>query len=317
MRAAATILLFWWLVRSIDAATTVWIDTDPSIGAPWREVDDAYALVLAFHSPEIRIAGISSTYGNAGVKRTTAVTRNLVRRFGTTAAVTEHDVYPGAATAKSRGTSTAATVALAHALQKESLTYVALGPLTNLATFLQLHPRLATRIERVIFIGGRTPGQALAFGKDGALQIHDANVFKDPEAARVVVSANIPILLAAPEISGRLLLTRSDARQLAGSGGAGAFLQRNSRVWLWFWTAIIRNPGGPLFDSLAVVAAVQPELAPTERRYAAVISTGELSAARERFAKARPVRFCTAVTTRAHSFAIARLRGEERAPGGR
>jgi len=47
------------------AADTVWIDTDVSIGSPIREVDDAYALLLAFHSPEIRIAGISTTYGNA------------------------------------------------------------------------------------------------------------------------------------------------------------------------------------------------------------------------------------------------------------
>jgi inosine-uridine nucleoside N-ribohydrolase len=43
----------------------VWIDTDPSIGAPWREVDDAFALLLAFQSPELEIVGISSTYGNA------------------------------------------------------------------------------------------------------------------------------------------------------------------------------------------------------------------------------------------------------------
>jgi hypothetical protein len=42
-------------------AGTVWIDTDVSIGSPIREVDDAFALVLAFHSPEIRIAGLSTT----------------------------------------------------------------------------------------------------------------------------------------------------------------------------------------------------------------------------------------------------------------
>ena len=64
------------------AARTVWIDTDVSIGSPIREVDDAYALLLAFHSPEIRIAGISATYGNASLEQTTRVAREMVRRFG-------------------------------------------------------------------------------------------------------------------------------------------------------------------------------------------------------------------------------------------
>ena len=37
----------------LAGAETVWIDTDVSIGSPIREVDDAYALVLALRSPEI------------------------------------------------------------------------------------------------------------------------------------------------------------------------------------------------------------------------------------------------------------------------
>jgi pyrimidine-specific ribonucleoside hydrolase len=73
-----------------------WIDTDPSIGPPWREVDDAFALLLAFRCPELRIVGISTTYGNAPLRRTTAVGRDLVRRFGTRA-VGEQMVFAGAA----------------------------------------------------------------------------------------------------------------------------------------------------------------------------------------------------------------------------
>ena len=79
--------------------TRVWIDTDPAIGSPFRDVDDAFALILAFHSPELHIAGISTTYGNAGLTRTTLVTRDLVRRFGQGAGITEADVYSGAASA--------------------------------------------------------------------------------------------------------------------------------------------------------------------------------------------------------------------------
>ncbi len=294
-RVSAAAVIAWLSLQANEAAaqTRIWIDTDPSMGAPYREVDDAFALVLAFHSPERQIAGISTTYGNAGVKRTTAVARDLVRRFGGPAGVTGADVSAGAAGKEALGRSTAATEALAAALKKERLTYVALGPLTNLATLLQLHPEFASRFDRVILVGGRTPGRALAFGANGGLQIHDANVFKDPAAAQVVLDTKVPLVLAAPEIGGELVLTRDDARQLAADGAAGKFLQRGSRVWLWFWTGVVGHGGGPLFDSLAVLAALKRNLVTVEKRYATVRPTGELIAAPKPFPEGREVSFCT------------------------
>ena len=136
--------------------TRVWIDTDPAIGSPFRDVDDAFALILAFHSPELRIAGISTTYGNAGLRRTTLVS-----------ARSRPAVWPGRWNHRGgclfwrgiRGrfqTRTAASEALSRALRKERLTYIALGPLTNLAAVLEQHPNLAGRFERVIFVGGRS-----------------------------------------------------------------------------------------------------------------------------------------------------------------
>src|SRR5688572_6609634 len=77
-RRLGWIILWFVLAAGTEAsATRVWIDTDPSIGAPYREVDDGFALVLAFHSPERKIAGLSTTYGNAKVTRATEVARDL------------------------------------------------------------------------------------------------------------------------------------------------------------------------------------------------------------------------------------------------
>src|SRR5947208_10727957 len=85
------------------AARTVWIDTDVSIGSPIREVDDAYALVLAFHSPEIRIAGMSTTYGNASLTATTRAAKDLVGRFGEAAGLKADQVFPGASSPNDLG----------------------------------------------------------------------------------------------------------------------------------------------------------------------------------------------------------------------
>src|SRR5947209_17755294 len=87
-------------------ASAVWIDTHPAIGSPIREVDDGFALVLAFHSPELQIAGISSTYGNAPLRQTTRVARALTADFGAVAGMTPARVFAGASSRADLGRST-------------------------------------------------------------------------------------------------------------------------------------------------------------------------------------------------------------------
>jgi inosine-uridine nucleoside N-ribohydrolase len=289
------------------AAAAVWIDSDVAIGSPIRDVDDAYALVLALHSPELRTVGMSTTYGNAPLGHTTGAARNLVRRFGGGARLTEADIYPGARSASARGRRSPASDALAAALKKRKLTYVALGPLTNLATFLQLHPLLAHRIERVIFVGGQSPGTSLALGPNRSFQIHDANVFKDPAATAVVLQSRIPITVFPVATVSKLLLDAADLRELENSGGAASYLARRSRIWLWFWTNIIKSKGGAIFDAPAIVAIAKPELLSTEQRYAKMDHRRNLLVTTRRMDAARPVRYCTAFSPQTKPFVMRRL----------
>ena len=313
MRKAALFLcLALNCVYEATARTSVWIDTDPAIGPPWREVDDAFALLLAFHSPEVRIAGISSTYGNVGLTRTTTVARDLARRFGRPARLTASNVYAGASSPSDTTKRTAATDALAAALRRTRLTYVALGPLTNLAAFLNLYPELSGRIERVIFVGGRSPGQQLTFGPTGSLRVHDANVFKHPAAAAAVLRSSIPIVLAPVEISSQLALTREDLRRLRASGPAGDYLFRRTRIWLWFWTSFVREKGAPVFDVLAILPAIQEGLLVTEERFAKLDARSDLVAHRKREHGSKPVRFGGAVRPNTKALVVRRL--QRRAP---
>ena len=288
-------------------ATTVWIDTDVSIGSPFREVDDAFALVLAFHSPEIRIAGLSTTYGNAPLGQTTRAARDLVQRFGRSAGLTVDHVFAGAGSASDRGRRSGASDALAAVLQKQKVTYIALGPLTNLATFLQLHPKVANRIERVILIGGQAPGASLAFGPTRSFHIHDANVFKDSAATDAVLRSNIPLTLVPIATGSYILVDGPDLRQLERSGGAGDYLSRQSRIWLWFWTYFVKTDGGPIFDALAIIPVTRPELLSIKKRYARMDQAGNLVVTPRLTNGARPVRYCTGFAPGMKRFVMQRL----------
>lgn len=306
-RALLFILCLW---TSRAAAEPVWIDTDPALGAPWREVDDAFALLLAFHSPELQIAGLSTTYGNAGLPRTTTVARDLVRRFGGAAGLTERAVYPGAASPRDHGKKSAATEALARALKHGKLTYVALGPLTNLAALLELHPELAPRIKRVILVGGRSAETRFAFGREKKFVVHDANIFKDPASAAAVLRAGRPLLLAPIELAPEIALTPADLRGISEDGAAGDYLLRRTRAWLWFWTRWVREEGGLAFDVLGVLPAVRPNLLEVESRFARFEANGDLVAYRTKRPGTQWVQFATSARAGATRFILSRLRAD-------
>lgn len=308
MRTILAALLGWlWLCSALaEASTAVWIDTDPSLGAPWREVDDAFALVLAFASPELEIVGLSTSYGNASLPRTTAVARDLVWRFGG-AQLTERAVSPGADAPNSQARKTAATTALADALRKQRLTYIALGPLTNLAHFLELHPDLAPRIDRIIFIGGRSPGERFAFGPQKTFAIHDANVFKDPAAAARVLRAGRPVLLVPVEIAPQLALNARDYRVLEQGGAAGRYLAARTRIWRWFWTGFVGETGGLAFDLLGILPAVRPTAVRSEARFVTFAPNGDLVATRTPTSGSRRVQFLTGVKPSGKVLVVERL----------
>ncbi len=293
-----------------SARTAVWIDTDPAIGAPWREVDDAFALILAFHSPELRIAGLSTTYGNAALPRTTRVARDLVRRFGGSAGLTISDVHPGATSSSDGAKPSAATAALARALRNDRLIYIALGPLTNLAAFLQVHPELATRIERIILVGGRSPETQFAFGPNKSFPVHDANLFKDPAAVAAILRGARPLLFTPVEIAPQLAVTPADLQALQGGGPAGRYLSQRTRIWSWFWRVIVGEKGGLVFDVFAILPPVRPSLVKTETRFVAFAENGDLVAYRENRAGRRRVQFAVGTRPPAHSLLLNRLRAQ-------
>jgi len=288
-------------------AAAVWIDSDVAIGSPIRDVDDAYALVLALHSPELRTVGMSTTYGNAPLGHTTGAARNLVQRFGANARLTAADIFPGARSASDLGRRTAASEALAAALKERKLVYVALGPLTNLATFLRLHPELAHRIDRVLFVGGQSPGTSLAMGPNQSFHIHDANVFKDPAATAAVLRSPLQLTLFPVATVSKLRLDSRDLRQMEKSGGAARYLSRRSRIWLWFWTNVIRANGGAIFDAPAIISVAKPELLSIENRYANIDRQGNLLVTKRRTDAARPVQYCSGFALRTKPFVMERL----------
>ena len=236
------------------APIDVWLDVDPAAGLPEHEVDDALAMIQAFHSPELCVRGVSIVYGNAPLGQALPIGREVAARFGPPAL----GVHAGAAHRDQLGAPTAAVDAIAAALRERPLTVLALGPLTNVASLLRRHPELHDRVERVVAVAGRRPGQEFRASAMQAEPFPDFNFENDPDAARVLLESRVPIVLAPWEVSSHVLITSADLDALAPSGESGAWLARNCRSWLALWRERFGVDGFNPFDTLAVSAVTHP-----------------------------------------------------------
>jgi pyrimidine-specific ribonucleoside hydrolase len=149
---------------------------------------------------------------------------------------------------------------MAAALSRGTLTLVALGPATNVATLLARHPALADRIERIVLVAGRRPGRLLHPGRHWWFHFRDFNVAQDVEAMRVVLASGVPLTLVPFEAAVGATVTGADLDRLRAGDDLARWLAGSSQRWLAFWRGpLIGRDGFHPFDALAVAYAAQPD----------------------------------------------------------
>ena len=261
--------------RETLKSTRVWIDADAACGTgKRRDPDDCLALLSLASAAHVDIAGISTVFGNAPVSEADQVMRALVQALGThagRAVLAPLPVFKGCGAAAQKclddGGSLDAQAAIRQALQRGSLDYVALGPLTNLAAVLAQESALSPRITRVIAVMGRRPGHrfhpsenratgAMLFGHGPIFR--DLNAVLDTQAVSVVLASGIPVVLIPYTAARQVSMTGSDLDRIARTGPAGRWVAERSRAWLEFWRSEAGLDGFYPFDLMAAAYVRDP-----------------------------------------------------------
>ncbi len=234
----------------------VWIDTDPSIAPGGKEVDDGFALIQAFHSPELDIRGVSIVHGNTDQDTAFSIGSELVTRFGPSGL----KVFRGAHSGEELGRETDASRALAEALTKEKLVVLALGPGTNVGTVLKNHPELSGQIVEVVAVAGRRPGQKFVTGDNQSQPHRDFNFELDADSFQVMFDTKTRVVLTPWEISSQVWLSPTDMDVLEASNPGARFLVQPGRDWLARWKKNFGVDGFNPYDTLAVGYVTSPQL---------------------------------------------------------
>eukprot|EP01041_Mallomonas_annulata_P001565 gene1565-3026_t len=85
-------------------------------------------------------------------------------------------------------------------LHPNDITLVCTGPLTNLATAIIMSPNISTKISKIVLMGG-------SMGMGNITPAAEYNFYADPEAARIIFSSNIPIVMFGLDVTMQAYVT--------------------------------------------------------------------------------------------------------------
>ena len=255
----------------------VWMDTD--IG---DDIDDALALALLLRSPEVRIVGVSSAWGD------TALRSRMLNRFLQQAGHPEIPIATGivrhhageggfsqrrwAEGGKEPPPSDAVNALLsAIKAQPGQLTLLAVGPLTNIGAALERDPAAMRQLKRIVIMGGsiRRGYGDLGYTPDHGRSV-EYNIAMDPDAARKVFTAGIPLFVV-PLDSSQHKLDEVKRNLLFAHGSA---LTDMLTLLYHQWSAATNNATPTMFDAVAAGYLIDPRLCPMTPLHVDVLADG-------------------------------------------
>lgn len=248
-------------------------DTDPG-------VDDAMALLFLHRHPDIDLVGVTTIFGNASVDTTTRNALFLKREWGLSCPVARGADVTFDPARKEHGwpTHVHGVNGLGDIEVPETIDLpvdprpaykfiidtvranpgevrlVAVGRMTNLALALRHDPEIASLVKDVVIMGG-------AFFVPGNVSpAAEANIYGDPEAADVVMTAPWKVVLIGLDVTAITTMSRSYLTDMAKAGGKDVELLADlSQSYIDFYKHAVKD-GMMVHDSCAAAYIVAPEL---------------------------------------------------------
>ncbi|MCD6504351.1 nucleoside hydrolase [Candidatus Bathyarchaeota archaeon] len=260
------------------------IDCDPGI-------DDALALILALKSGELKVEAVTTVGGNMPVEAATENALKVLELIDRTdipvaAGLNPERTLPESVSMhgedglgntwlpkpKVKPSSRDAIETIISVLHEKPAHVITLGPLTNIASAIEVEPEIKHRIESLTVMGGAVsvPGNITP--------VAEFNIYMDPEAARKVLRSGIKVTLVPLDVTMQTMIGEAEIGELEKVGApAASFAAKALKHYLKMYRMIACTKGCPLHDPLTVAYRIDPTLMKTQLLYVDVETKGELT----------------------------------------
>lgn len=255
--------------------TKIILDCDPGH-------DDAFAMLLAFASPELDLLGITTVGGNVPLASTTK-NALLIRAL----AKSEHiPIFAGMdrpmvkqlVTAEhihgETGLDTASGALLPEPTEgiedqhgvdfivqtcrnaaDGEICLVPTGPLTNIAMALRLAPDIKDKISQIVFMGG------VALDVGNVTPAAEFNIYVDPHGADVVFRSGIPLVMHGLDVTHKMLVTDERVAKFSAlKAPMGPWLADLLAFFNRYDRERYDSAGAPLHDPCTIAYLIDPTI---------------------------------------------------------
>ena len=259
--------------------------------------DDAIALLLAAHHPDIELLAVTTVAGNQSAEKTA----HNALKVCSLAHISDVPVAKGMEGPLLRSSHYATDIHGASGLDGPDLpepdielaplhsvdllielllksegdiTLVNTGPLTNLAVALRREPAIVPKIKAIALMGG-------AIGVGNTTPAAEFNIWFDPEAASIVFRCGRPLTMVPLEVTHQALATPEVLHRLRVSGRRVACL---SADLLTFFGSTYLHVFGfthpPVHDPCVVAAVIEPNVVSARKMHVEIETKGEWTTGR-------------------------------------
>ena len=259
--------------------------------------DDAIAILLAAHHPEIDLLAITTVAGNQSVEKTTRNALKVcslanIRQVPIAMGMDRPLLRPARHAPDIHGESGmdgphipepdieldprhAIDLLIELLLNSDGdITLVPTGPLTNIATAMRREPAIVPKIAAISLMGG-------AIGVGNVTPGAEFNIHTDPEAAEIVFGCGRPITMVPLEVTHQALATSEVTARLRAAQRSVATFAADLLV---FFAGTYRNvfgfPAAPVHDPCAVAAVIDPSILRAHTMRVEIETTGIWTAGR-------------------------------------
>ena len=244
------------------------IDCDPG-------ADDVMALLYAMKHEELDIKGIITVSGNVPIEKVTYNACGVVKLAGRNIPVckgSERPLIKAIFDASDvHGESGIGSLSLPDGKEnlvernfidfymeklfesEEKTTIIALGPMTNLALLIKVHPETAEKIERIVFMGG-------AYNGGNVTPYAEFNAYVDPEAYKILFDTEIKMVMVGLDATHMSLLKLEEIESLDLHTEPGKFIKD---LLTWYCKNVMEvygYEGAHMHDPSAILYLTNPEI---------------------------------------------------------
>jgi inosine-uridine nucleoside N-ribohydrolase len=216
------------------------------MGISGKDVDDGLAILYLLGQKDVKLHGITTTFGNSSVEDVYQTTESLIQELH----ITNIPLLKGAGSVENRRSEASDFLMESVGNNPNRITILATGSLTNLYAAYEQDHLFFQKLDGIVLMGGITETLYV-----GGRKLDELNISSDPDAAYRIFNSGCKVTALSGNLCLQALLLRDEFSARASTGDSVVYRFLGKKIEYWF-REVERQFGIPGFHVWDVVAAV-------------------------------------------------------------